>query len=215
MSYPSNSVVGDQLRAFVERVERLEEEIKVLNTDKSEVYAEAKGNGFDVPTIKKIVRMRKMDEASRQEADALLSIYLSALGMATPDGEMPLVHVHEEPTWQAPRVASLGEQKAAFRSGTPISQDFRFENASVYFAAFPSLGRIKIGVSNNVAGRVRSLEKEWGAEAVVIHTQAGNRLVEMAMHDAFDFWRIEGEWFEDCQEFRSKLAKITHDGNAA
>jgi uncharacterized protein (UPF0335 family) len=88
MSYPSNSVAGDQLRAFVERVERLEEEIKVLNTDKSEVYAEAKGNGFDVPTIKKIVRMRKMDEASRQEADALLSIYLSALGMATPDGEV-------------------------------------------------------------------------------------------------------------------------------
>jgi uncharacterized protein (UPF0335 family) len=88
MSYPSNSIAGEQLRAFVERVERLEEEIKVLNTDKSEVYAEAKGNGFDVPTIKKIVRMRKMDEASRQEAGALLSIYLSALGMATPDGEV-------------------------------------------------------------------------------------------------------------------------------
>ena len=100
MAYPRNSdsVAADQLRAFVERVERIEEDIKALNTDKSELYAEAKGNGFDVPTIKKVVRIRKMDEADRQEADAMLALYLSALGMATPDSNdeysTPLVHVH-------------------------------------------------------------------------------------------------------------------------
>lgn len=94
MSYPSN-VANDQLRAFVERVERLEEEIKDLNRDKSEVYAEAKGNGFDVPTIKKVVRIRKLDDAERMEADALLSLYLSALGMAEPeDDSTSHVHAH-------------------------------------------------------------------------------------------------------------------------
>ena len=85
------NVAEDQLRAFVERIERLEEEIKALNGDKSEVYAEAKGNGFDVPTIKKIVRIRKMDHAERQEQDALLDLYMSALGMVPSH-----VHAHEE-----------------------------------------------------------------------------------------------------------------------
>lgn len=84
----------DQLRAYVERVERLEAEIKDLNRDKSELYAEAKGNGFDVPTIKKIVRIRKLDHAERQEQDALLDLYMSALGMLPAD-EPSRVHVHE------------------------------------------------------------------------------------------------------------------------
>ena len=84
----------DQLRAFVERIERLEEEIAALNSDKSEVYAEAKGNGYDVPTIKKIVRIRKLDHAERQEQDAMLDLYMSALGMLPAD-EPSRVYVHE------------------------------------------------------------------------------------------------------------------------
>jgi len=84
----------DQLRAFVERVERLEAEIKDLNRDKSELYAEAKGNGFDVPTIKKIVSIRKLDHSVRMERDALLDIYMTALGMLPAD-EPSRVHVHE------------------------------------------------------------------------------------------------------------------------
>lgn len=81
----------DQLRAFVERIERLEEEIKALNGDKSELYSEAKGNGFDVPTIKKIVSIRKLDHSVRMERDALLDLYMSALGMVPSH-----VHAHEE-----------------------------------------------------------------------------------------------------------------------
>lgn len=84
----------DQLRAFVERVERLEAEIKDLNRDKSELYAEAKGNGFDVPTIKKIVSIRKLDHSVRLERDALLDLYMSALGMIPAD-EPSHVRVHE------------------------------------------------------------------------------------------------------------------------
>ncbi len=83
MGYPDNTenAAAGQLRAFVERVENIETEIAERNTDKRDVYAEAKGSGFDVPTIKKIVRLRKMDASERMEADALLDTYLAALGM--------------------------------------------------------------------------------------------------------------------------------------
>ena len=71
----------DQLKAFVERVERLEEEKSGIGADIREVYAEAKGNGFDVPTIRTVVKLRKMDVNERKEADAILETYLAALGM--------------------------------------------------------------------------------------------------------------------------------------
>lgn len=81
--YPSNSesVAGDQLRAIIERVERLDEEITALNTDKRDVYAEAKGNGFDTKVIKHIVRVRKQDHSERMEFESILDIYMAALGM--------------------------------------------------------------------------------------------------------------------------------------
>nr|WP_321980167.1 DUF2312 domain-containing protein [uncultured Cohaesibacter sp.] len=79
-------VAADQLRAFVERIERLEEEKKALNDDIKDVYAEAKGNGYDVKTLRQVVRMRKQDSNERQEMEALLDLYLHALGMA-PSGE--------------------------------------------------------------------------------------------------------------------------------
>ncbi|MCE9521569.1 MAG: DUF2312 domain-containing protein [Alphaproteobacteria bacterium] len=72
----------DQLKSIVERIERLEEEKAALSGDIKEVYAEAKGNGFDTKIIRKVVSIRKMDSAEREEIDALLDLYLSALGMA-------------------------------------------------------------------------------------------------------------------------------------
>jgi uncharacterized protein (UPF0335 family) len=71
----------DQLKAFVERVERLEEDKKGIADDIRDVYAEAKGNGFDVKTLRVVVRLRKMDINERKEGDALLETYLHALGM--------------------------------------------------------------------------------------------------------------------------------------
>lgn len=82
----TGGVAADQLRAFVERIERLEEEKKALNDDIKDVYAEAKGNGYDVKVMRQVVRMRKQDSNERQEMDALLDLYLHALGMA-PSGE--------------------------------------------------------------------------------------------------------------------------------
>ena len=74
-------VTGDRLRYFVERIERLEEEKQALADDIKEVYAEAKGTGFDVKIIRKIIRMRKQDLDQRKEEEALLETYLAALGM--------------------------------------------------------------------------------------------------------------------------------------
>ena len=70
----------DHLKAFVERVERLEEEKKALSDDIRDVYAEAKGNGFDVKVLRKVVRIRKQDRAKRLEEEAILDLYLSAIG---------------------------------------------------------------------------------------------------------------------------------------
>ena len=74
-------VARDQLRAFVERIERLEEEKKAISDDIKEVYAEAKGNGFDTKVMRQLVRIRKQDRSERQEQEAILDLYMHALGM--------------------------------------------------------------------------------------------------------------------------------------
>jgi len=80
---------AEQLKSIVERIERLEEEKKSLSDDIKDVYAEAKGNGFDTKTLREIVRLRKMDAADRAERDALLETYMQALGMLA---DTPLGH---------------------------------------------------------------------------------------------------------------------------
>ena len=71
----------EQLRSIVERVERLDEEIKELRDDQRDVYAEAKGNGYDVKALRTIVRMRKQDAGERAEQETILETYMHALGM--------------------------------------------------------------------------------------------------------------------------------------
>jgi uncharacterized protein (UPF0335 family) len=83
----SVSVAKDQLKSIVERIERLEEEKKALADDIREVYAEAKANGFDVKTLRKIIGLRKQDKSERAEQEALLDLYLHALGMAVASEE--------------------------------------------------------------------------------------------------------------------------------
>lgn len=73
----------DQLRSLIERIERLEEEKAALSADVREVYSEAKGYGFDTKIVRQVVRLRKLDRADRQEQEAILDLYLAALGMRT------------------------------------------------------------------------------------------------------------------------------------
>ncbi len=77
----SENVSAEQLRLFIERIERLEEDKKGVADDIKDVYAEAKGTGFDAKTMRAIVRLRKMEAAARQEAEALLDTYKTALGL--------------------------------------------------------------------------------------------------------------------------------------
>jgi len=78
---PATKIAKDQLKAIVERVERLEEEKKTLSDDIRDVYAEAKGSGFDVKALRTIVRLRKVDSNERAEAETILETYMAALGM--------------------------------------------------------------------------------------------------------------------------------------
>lgn len=77
----TESVAKDQLRAFVERIERMEEEKKAISDDIREIYSEAKGNGFDTKVLRMIIKIRKRDASERMEQEALLDLYMAALGM--------------------------------------------------------------------------------------------------------------------------------------
>lgn len=78
-----NGIAADQLRSIVERIERLDEEAKALSQDKSEIYKEAKSNGFDPKALKEIIRLRRKDSAERDEHETLVDLYREALGMTS------------------------------------------------------------------------------------------------------------------------------------
>ena len=77
----SQTVAAGQLRAFIERIERLSEEKDTISEDIKEVFAEAKGTGFDTKAMRTIIRQRKKDQAERQEEEAIIDLYQAALGM--------------------------------------------------------------------------------------------------------------------------------------
>ena len=83
MSRPGD-IAGDQLRAVVERIETIDEEIKELTEAKKEIYLEAKGNGFDVKILREVIRVRKQDQRERDELETLLEVYLQAIKGAPP-----------------------------------------------------------------------------------------------------------------------------------
>ena len=78
----AQTVAAGQLRAFIERIERLEEDKKAIADDIKEVYGEMKATGFDTKAVRTIVRLRKKDQAERQEEEAIIDLYKNALGMS-------------------------------------------------------------------------------------------------------------------------------------
>jgi uncharacterized protein (UPF0335 family) len=81
MAANPDEIAKDQLVSIIERIERLEEEKKATGEDIKEVYAEAKANGFDTKILRRVVQLRRQDKAERQEQEAILELYLEALGM--------------------------------------------------------------------------------------------------------------------------------------
>lgn len=78
----SVGIAGERIRSFIERVEQIEEELKALNEGKKEVFAEAKGEGFDVKVLKEILKLRKQDKDERDEQESLLDLYMQAMEQA-------------------------------------------------------------------------------------------------------------------------------------
>lgn len=97
----SESVAADLLQSFVRRIESLDDELQVLNADKSEVYKEAKGAGFDVKVMRKLIADRRKDASERSEFEAIYDLYAEALGMYRSTGERP-VRAHVENIEQFP-----------------------------------------------------------------------------------------------------------------
>ncbi len=87
MADRANDTSGKQLRAFIERVERMEEEKAAIAQDIKEIYAEAKGNGFDTKVLRQIIRIRKQDANERAEQEALLELYEHSIGMRPDTGD--------------------------------------------------------------------------------------------------------------------------------
>jgi uncharacterized protein (UPF0335 family) len=79
------AISGNRVRSFIERIERLESEIQDLNDGKKEVFSEAKGEGFDIKTLREIVKLRKQDPEERDENETLLAVYLKAMESAPPE----------------------------------------------------------------------------------------------------------------------------------
>jgi uncharacterized protein (UPF0335 family) len=75
----SVGIAGERIRSFIERVEQIEEELKALNEGKKEIFAEAKGEGFDVKVLKEILKLRKQDKDERDEQESLLDLYMQAM----------------------------------------------------------------------------------------------------------------------------------------
>jgi len=94
-------IAGDRIRSFVERIEQLDTELQELNEHKKEVFAEAKGEGFDVKVLKEIIKLRKQDQGERDEHETLLDVYMRAMDTASPD---PVAAA--EPETAAPRAAA-------------------------------------------------------------------------------------------------------------
>lgn len=99
----------EHLRSFIERIERLEEEKKALADDIREVYSEAKGTGFDTKVMRRVVALRKMESADRQEMEAMLDLYQTALGMSH-GGQMDMFEKDEPKTPALPVAAAAAAE---------------------------------------------------------------------------------------------------------
>lgn len=131
-----SGVASERLRSFVDRIERVEEEIKGLNGDKKEIYSEAKGTGFDVKVLKRVIQLRRMDRSDRIEMEELTDVYMRALEeTGTPLANRARVRAHDPETGevneeagdaeaeQEPEADEPQEESAADEAGPAVAED--------------------------------------------------------------------------------------------
>lgn len=202
---------SDSAKSRMERILRLHEQIDALKLDIRQVYAEEKAGGGDKTAMGAAVSyIRKRDKEGSDLADreAMADVYVAAYDAVGGD-DQPHAHARAK-EFQPPRAAGLTEIKAAYREGRPISQDFAYENGTVYLIAFYGLGRIKIGVSRDVERRIADLQQTVGDQAQIIATIPGNRQAEIAAHKHHASWCISGEWYRLCDEAVDAIKAYTH-----
>lgn len=144
----TDSVAQDQIKSFVRRVESLEDEIKVLNEDKSEVYKEAKSTGFDVKVLRRVIADRRKDSAERDEFDAVYDLYWSAIhgvvnARVEPIEQFDADGVEIEP--QSAPQAARDEADDAVLKADPSSQSIQPETASEAAHAWDRLSATDAG----------------------------------------------------------------------
>jgi uncharacterized protein (UPF0335 family) len=208
-------IAAERLRSFVQRIERLDEEIKALNADKSDIFKEAKGTGFDVKVLRALIAERRKEPHALQEMQELLDLYRHALDSAEAIGmgnALTRARTSEPVRQVEPSDLCFSEIKALLRSGVLPNQDFRFHGASVYFAACEAKGLVKVGVSQNVAQRLATLEKEQKAPVHLIGTVPGNRAAELGFLRRFEEFRSHGEWFHATNELTAAVEEIVSAG---
>lgn len=198
-----------QLRAFVERIERLQEEKRSIESDIKDIYAEIAASGYDKKIVREVVKRRGKGYSEISEFEELLAIYeaeiKSGLSRAPHARDAREGTKQEAPSrdrltkadYQPPRYPhpTITELRQAKRDGTPISQDFRHWEGKVYFAERASDGALKVGISNNIAQRLRALKNEFAADMQLIGWFDGCTQDERFCHDKLKAWSIGGEWF--------------------
>lgn len=206
-----DAVAREQLQAFVERIERLLEKRDGIMADVREVYAELKGNGFDKTVVGQVVaarRKRAKDASGFEEASAIFDLYWSALhgGISSSQGEPSRTHTREsaragwnvDENGNGPIRRMVANRQAIFDA---LEADGKFpkrdEGRTVYFLHAPSANLVKIGSSNNVHDRVRSLSNSSPVPLVLLGTVPGGLKRELELHGHFAALRVHGEWF-DC-----------------
>ena len=97
--------------------------------------------------------------------------------------------------YQAPRFAGYSETRHAWKTGNPISGDYKFKDGFVYVAVEHGSGLIKVGLSNNPEQRMKGLRRSEGCAVELLSTFKGNRQEEMILHEKLERWRVRGEWF--------------------
>ncbi|TPW26008.1 DUF2312 domain-containing protein [Pararhizobium mangrovi] len=138
-----SNLAGDHLRSFIERIERLEEEIRDLNSDKSDIYKEAKGQGFDAKIMRKVVAARKLDPSERDENDALFDTYMHALGHGSHAG-VP-VHSREETPGHDAETGEIKESDPDSTSGLHSSAAHEPDESAAPISTGPHLSAVPGG----------------------------------------------------------------------
>ena len=210
MATKAEQFARDQLKAIIERIERLHEERKSLSDDVRDVYLEAKGNGFDVKAIKTIIRIRAQDPGEAREQDAIVATYMAALGM-TLDLGTPLANEESRPPARGDEQSSgpkRDRHKAQDRMRSAREEIFRdLEDRgilpstdtakTVYFLHAPAAGLIKIGCSDNIRARLTNLAVSSPVPLTLLGIVSGGRAREFELHKKFEALRVRGEWFSD------------------